>query len=854
VATTLETDNQYRLPRSVEPEHYALTFKVDIEASSFSGESRTQVRVYEPVSEIVLNAVELDIHGAELMGADGTALPGEITLDEGNERAIITLSGVAAPGTHSLHLTFSGAIGDRLRGIYRSDFTGGDGLARTLAATQFEPTDARRAFPCWDEPDRKATFTTTVIADEAMVVIANSEVVEVTDLGNGTKQVEFAETMRMSTYLVALVVGPLEVTEPVDVDGVPLRVACVPGKAHLADFALEIGAHALRFFSRYFGVPYPAGKLDMIALPDFAMGAMENLGAVTFRETALLVDPARATRLELERVADVVAHELAHMWFGDLVTMKWWNGIWLNEAFATFMELLCVDAFRPEWGRWVSFASSRAGAMSVDALATTRPIEFPVRNPAEAEGMFDVLTYQKGASVLRMLERYVGEDPFRTSIAAYIADHAYANTDTADLWDAVEAGTGEPARATMDSWIYQGGFPLVSAESLGNGQIRLSQKRFRYLDDDADTSSWQVPILLRASVGGAVARHRILLDEKSTVIDLGGDPDWLVVNESGWGFFRTRYDATLAGALRDHLSELDALERFGLVSDTAASTVAGATPVDELVALVALFADETDPTVWSAVLSALGYLDRAVNDVDRPALQALVQRLAGPALDRLGWQPASGEAERTRTLRATLIQALGVLGADETVAATAAETHTRFLTDPASVDPDVAGAVVAVVASRGDDDDYALFLERFRAASTPQQEMRYLFGLAAFEQPRLVERTFELARTEIRSQNAPLVIGRLVDDRQTGAQAWGLLTGHWDELVARYPENLVERMLEGIVALSTPDQAKAVHRFLDTHTVASRQRGIAQLRERLDIAVAFRQREAPRLGASLADA
>ncbi|HVL92349.1 MAG TPA: M1 family metallopeptidase [Acidimicrobiales bacterium] len=856
----MPSEDASRLPRHVEPRHYALTFRLDLDQMTFAGEERVTVLVSEPTGEIVLNAVGLTIHEAELESAEGTLLGATAEADDEAERLVVRLDSPAEPGEHLLHLSFSGTIGDKLRGIYRSGFTDEAGAACTLAATQFEPTDARRAFPCWDEPDRKATFTTTLIVDEGLAAVANSEVVERTDLGNGTVQYDFAETMVMSTYLVAFVVGPLEFTDPVDVDGVPLRVACVPGKAHLGRFALDVGAHALRFFTDYFGVRYPAGKLDLIALPDFAMGAMENLGAVTFRETLLLVDPERATRSELERVADVIAHEIAHMWFGDLVTMKWWNGIWLNEAFATFMELLCVDAFRPDWERWVSFGGSRAAAMVVDGLSSTRPIEFPVSRPEEAEGMFDVLTYQKGASVLRMLERYVGAEPFRTGIAGYIAQHAYANTETADLWDAVEKATGEPARATMDSWIYQGGYPLVTAEwDAEGGRLLLSQRRFRYLDPATGNRPeaglrWHVPVLARASVAGTVVRRRFLFDGDLAEVDLGGEPDWVVLNESAWGFFRVRYDAELLARLRRHLDQLDALERFALVSDTWATVLVGLTPVADFLELALLFPDETDPSVWSALLGALGNLDRALHDGDRPALQAYVRHLVGPAFERLGWSPSPGEAERTRSLRATLLQALGVLGDDPGVQAQAAELHAEYLADPARVDADVAGALVPVVAATGGDEEFETFLARAGGAATPQEEVRYLYGLAGFRAGHLGERAFELARDEIRSQNAPFVIAGLLANPVVGEATWARVTRSWDQLVARFPENLVERMLEGITSLSRPELAAGVHAFLDAHPVPSRQRTIAQLRERLDIAVAFRQREAATLAATVAAA
>ncbi|HYX45057.1 MAG TPA: M1 family metallopeptidase, partial [Acidimicrobiales bacterium] len=366
-------EDPFRLPRAVEPEHYDLTLAPDLASASFTGEERVRVRVHQATAEVVLNAAELDIHAAELVTADGAVLGGQVRYHDEDERVAVQLDQAAPVGVHTLRLRFSGTLNDKLRGFYRSHYTDDSGTAHVIATTQFEATDARRAFPCWDEPDRKATFRVSLVVERPLTAISNSEVVERVDLGNGKDEVRFAETMRMSTYLVAFIVGPLEATAAVDVDGVPLRVVAVPGKQRLAGFALEVAAHSLRMFSRYFAIPYPATKLDLVALPDFAMGAMENLGAVTFRESALLVDPERATRAELERVADVVCHEIAHMWFGDLVTMKWWNGIWLNEAFATFMEMTCTDAFRPEWQRWVDFGLSRSAAFDTDSLGATRP-------------------------------------------------------------------------------------------------------------------------------------------------------------------------------------------------------------------------------------------------------------------------------------------------------------------------------------------------------------------------------------------------------------------------------------------------------------------------------------------------
>ena len=448
------TVDPYRLPRAVTPSHYELAIAPDLRTCRFEGTTAITVTVHEPVQEIVLNAIELDLHSAVLTDSSGTQQEAAISLDDELERATLAFPSPLATGEGNLTITTTGTINDRLRGFYRSTFTDAEGVEQVIATTQFESTDARRAFPCWDEPEHKATFRVSLLVPDGLLGLSNTAVVAERPTDGG-KWVEFDTTMKMSTYLVAFIVGPLVTTEPVDVDGVPLRVACVPGRESLTAFALEIGAHAVRFLSEYFAIPYPSDKLDLVALPDFAFGAMENLGCVTFRETSLLIDPEQASRIELERVADVVAHEIAHMWFGDLVTMKWWNGIWLNEAFATFMELTTVNAFRPQWERWVSFSTERGMAMLTDGLESTRPIEYEVISPDDAEGMFDVLTYQKGGAVLRMLETYLGAARFRDGIRLYLDRHRYGNTETTDLWDAIEEASGEPVRAIMDSWTSQ---------------------------------------------------------------------------------------------------------------------------------------------------------------------------------------------------------------------------------------------------------------------------------------------------------------------------------------------------------------------------------------------------------------
>ncbi len=844
----------YRLPRDVAPDAYRLVLEPDLATASFAGDVEIDVTVVEPTDTVVLNAAELEIGVAEV-STGGSRRPrvlaaASVELDPGEEQVRLRFDEVLPAGTATVRLSFTGVLNDKLHGFYRSTFTDADGSEQVIATTQMEATDARRAFPCFDEPDRKATFEVTLVVDEHLAAYSNSpEVDRSPEPGApGKARVRFAPTMPMSTYLVAFVVGPLEATVPVTVDGVPLRVVHPTGKGHLTAFALEVGAHALRFFTDYFGIPYPADKLDLVAIPDFAFGAMENLGCVTFRESVLLVDPADAARTELERVADVVCHEIAHMWFGDLVTMKWWNGIWLNEAFATFMEVLAVDAFRPEWQRWVSFGVEREAALAVDGLHATRPVEYPVGRPEEAQGMFDVLTYQKGGSVLRMLEQFIGPEVFRDGIRRYLSVHAHGNTETSDLWDALEEASGQPVRAIMSTWIDQGGYPLVSAEEDGS----LAQAPFSYQAEPGGAigTAWQVPVLARRLGDPAGAVAATLLDGPAgAVADSGAASGPWLVNAGGSGFYRTAYPDATVEALCRHLGSLAPLERYNLVSDSWAVALAGRGSLPGFLAVARALGDsgEGDPSVWSVVLGAFGLLDRVVPDAGRASLATAARALFGPVADRLGWDPSPDDDERTPALRASVLRALGTVGEDPEVRAEAAR---RFAAGP--LHPDTESAVLDIVAATGGEAEFDAFLARYRAPANPQQENRYLYALTSFDAADLSRRAFELALSEVRTQNAPFVVQLLLANRIAGPATWERVTAHWDELVARFPANILPRMLDGVRTLcGSPALAAEVSAFVEQHPLPSGGKTVEQILERLAVSVAFGQRTGPTLAADL---
>jgi puromycin-sensitive aminopeptidase len=672
---------------------------------------------------------------------------------------------------------------------------------------------------------------------EGLSAFSNSPEDNIEDLGDGRRLIRFAPTMVMSTYLVAFVVGPFEVTEAIDVDGVPLRVVYPPGKADLAPFALEIGAFSLRYFTEYFNIPYPGDKVDLIAIPDFAFGAMENLGCITFRETALLVDPATASRLEVERVVDVVAHEMAHMWFGDLVTMDWWEGIWLNEAFATFMEIKCTDAFRPGWGRWVTFGIEREAAMAVDGMHSTRPIEFEVISPNDARGMFDVLTYQKGGSVLRMLEQYLGEDTFRDGIRRYLTTHAYANTVTKDLWAALSEASGQDVGAIMDTWILQGGHPLVRVE---NGQI--SQTPFAYgpaTGDSAIGANWKIPMLTRPLGGGLTTAS--ILEGPTTIHPV------TLVNAGGTGTYRTAYGEVELVAVAGAINELEPLERFTLVADTWAAAQAGHAAVADFFRLALSLGTAIEPSVWSVVAGALSTTSRLIAEEDRPALEALARRLATPLLEVLGTEATTGEDEKAPTLRATALSIAGAVGADPAIRAWASE---HFAAD--DVAGDLAGAVLGIIGAQARTEDFTEMLARLEATSNPQIEDRYQLGLTTFASEELSLRTFEICLSVLRTQDAPYVVRSLLANRVAGPAVFEALEGAWDEVMAKFPENAHSRMLSGVSQMiSSRAAAERVGAFLRSHPLETGMRSVEQDLERQAMGVALMERERPRLGAGL---
>jgi puromycin-sensitive aminopeptidase len=832
--------NPYRLASTVIPSAYRLRMVPDLDAATFTGSVEIDVEVTEPVSTVSLNAIELEVSPASVRSGQLETVSATPVLDQTYETATFTFDAPLPVGPATLALTFTGVLNDQLRGFYLSTFEGPDGKTHRIATTQFESTDARRAFPCWDEPAFKATYEVTLDIPEHLAAYSNTSEISSTSVGSGRREVRFARTMIMSTYLVAFVVGPFEAS-PVSMAGTtPVRIVYPPGKGHLVDFPMKVAVHALEFFTDYFGIPYPGDKVDLLAIPDFAAGAMENLGCVTCRESELLIDPATASQPELQRVALVVGHELAHMWFGDLVTMAWWEGIWLNEAFATFMEMLCTDHLHPEWKKWVAFNPFRDSAFTIDGQHTTRPIEFEVLSPDECGAMFDILTYVKGCAVLRMLEQYLGAETFRDGIRTYLQRHAYSNASTQDLWSALETASGEPVGEIMDTWILQGGYPLITVKG-----DTISQEPFAYAESTGSSaigSAWKVPVLIRSLDSGNVIRH--LLDAPSASYDLDGVT---VVNARGNGFYRTAYDTDHLAQIAERLGDLDELERAVLFTDTWASILVGRSDFADLLALAKGLAGLDEPAAWDVVGKALSLADYFVDEPGRDALAGAVRTLWGPVFARLGWEPARGESTQASELRGMAIRDLGTLGRDGAVVA---EAVARF--EAGNVSGDLADAIVAITMQQGRPGDVATCDARRKDAATPQDEQRYLFAPAYSPHPEVILETFESAFGEVRTQDAPYLVMSLIRNRLAGPQAWRALTGRWTDAIDRFPATSHVGMVSTVFTFAAdPEFAAEVRRFHESNPVPVGQQQLAQILDVMDLHVALARRSRPTLTAAL---
>jgi puromycin-sensitive aminopeptidase len=834
------SDNPFRLPRQVAPAHYDVRLELDLETFTFVGSVGIDIEVDESTDALVLNAAEVEIKSATLSnGVDIT----EIAYDDEMERATLKLSTALEPGSYRLELEHSGMINDQLRGLYRSVYRDADGAEHPLATSQCQSTDARRVFPCWDEPDFKATYQTTMVVADGLEAYSNTAELERLPLGDGRVEFRFDKTMKMSTYLLAFIAGPFEATEPRVVRGTPIRIIVPRGNLHLTDIAMENAVFCFEYLSDYYGIPYPADKLDHIAIPDFAAGAMENVGLITYRDAYLVIDPAKASQGELQNSLDVIGHEIAHQWFGNLVTMAWWEGAWLNEAFASFMELKATDAMRPEWKRWLAFANLEVPwAMGTDQLKSTRPIEFEVTSPEEVDQMFDAITYGKGSAVLHMIDEFIGVENFRTGVGNYLRQHAYANTVTGDLWEGLDEACEYRVSDIMNTWVYQRGFPQIDVRPVDGG-VRLSQRRYMVIPDETDTTIWSVPVQLRGHADGKPFDVKFLLEADEGVVAIEGDIDWVVANAGGHGFYRTSYSDDLFDALLDNIDALGDNERYTLVSDTLGFVRNGQLSTSNFLDLASQFRDEEEQAIWSVITGGFGFIEHhALAEQARDGFETYVADLISPALARLGWQVRETDTDLQRKLRGDLIATMGNLARDEETIERCRElVSDLFAGEP--IDPEVATAALAVYARNGGTEEYETLWKVYKDSTTPLDQVRYLRSTSTVaSEPEALTTLHRVMEGDVRTQDSFWVFARLLMGK-AGPAVWERSRERWDDLLSAMPGMTRTRIAEGLSALSQPEVAASVRSHFAEHPVPEAGRAIEQNLEKLDANIALRERE-----------
>jgi len=788
-----------KLPKDVVPVQYAAHLTPNLKDNTFLGAETVEIDVLAATSTIMLNAVNLDIDSATLAGKQIGELKLAPVLDAAQQTLSFRLEKPLAPGRYVLALKFRGLINREARGMFHMSYKNGE-QQKTMLATTMEPTDARRLLPTWDEPSFRATFKLTVDLPPNFKAYSNTPIEKQEKLESGLQRTAFGVTPKMPSYLVVLVAGELERLAGKQ-DGVDIGVVTTAGKLGSAAYPLAVTRDVLHYYNNYFGVPYPLAKLDQIAIPGGFNGAMENWGGIVYNESALLVDPRTSPDNVKQGTFSVNAHEVAHQWFGNLVTMAWWDNLWLNEGFASWMAAKASNHFHPEWRPYLDGQVEREAVLNLDARKTTHPIQTPVATEEQAANAFDSITYGKGEAFLRMLEAYLGEEPFRKGIRAYMAKHKYSNTTSADLWAALEAASGKPVEKLASDWTTQPGFPVIKVSQQckdGKRLVTLSQEQFRLDEPATEKRLWNVPIEL-GKVDGKTSTT--LLSGPSSTVTQSCD-GVLVVDPAGVGFFRVQYDQASFDALAAQVPRLPDATRLKLQADAWGMVLADRMPLADYFKLIGRYNKETRGAIWSAILSNLNNLDTlAAGEPERAAIRKFTIALVRPKFDSLGWEERAAEPVDERQLRSRMASSLARAG-DPAVIAEARTRFARYLKDPASVSPSMIDFVLNTVGRNADAATVDALIARAKATESNEERNRITRALVRVDDPAQSARVLELALSPALPPQMTTTIVPAVAANEHIDQAWAFAVAHRDVLMKDQDAVGRNSAFSGIVANS----------------------------------------------------
>ncbi len=844
-----------KLPKEVRPEQYAIRIVPNLEKLTFAGLETIQLDVQKPVTKLVLNALEMEVTSASV---DKQPLPKKaIVLDPAEQTLTLTLPNELPAGKHELALHFHGKINEQGQGLFYARYEEkGTEEKKIMLGTQFEATDARRMFPCWDEPSFRARFQLTTVVPENFMAVSNMPIEEEKKVSDG-KEVRFGETPSMSSYLVVLCAGDLEAIEG-EQDGVKLRVITTKGKAESGRYALESAAKILHYYNDYFGVPYPLPKLDLIAIPGGFGGAMENWGAITYFETVLLFDPKISSASTKQDVFAVVAHEMAHQWFGDLVTMAWWDNLWLNEGFASWMGSKCTDHFNPEWNEWLRRTTSRNPsarvgfpkdvAMRSDARSTTHPVQQTIKTEADAGSAFDEITYRKGQSIIRMLESFLGPDVFRDGIRKYIATHKYSNTTTADLWGALTDVSGKPVNEIAPGWTEQPGFPIVKVTRGEGNLIDLAQEPFTVNYPNPPALTWQIP--LTYEVEGQPGTNSFLLREKrASLPNEVADGQAVKLNVNDAGYYRTEYDDASWQSLSAQIPNLSEADRVNLLTDAWALVEAKRKPLSHYLALLAPMTGKDQLAVYDQIIDTFTSINRLlVGDPLRSDFQKYARGILRPAFDRVGWEAKPNEPTPTTFLRESLIRGLGTLN-DPGVVKGCQERFEKFLTDPAAIPPDLRPTVFAVVGRYADARTWEKLHQLGLKTTSTEEKQNYYVALASAIDSKLAARTIALALTEeLPVSRATALLPYVARYGEQPDVVWDFAKAHMKALLAKQDALGINSFSAGLFNFSSdPKEADVLEAYAKKNLPKSADKAVAKAVDEIHFRADLKQRLVPEL-------
>jgi puromycin-sensitive aminopeptidase len=835
------------LPDNVRPSKYAITLAPDFTTFKAQGSEEIQVSVKAPTSTIVVHSNDIVIHSAELVANGVTHKATKISLDEKEERATFQFEKELPVGEAVLKVKFEATLNDAMAGFYRSSYTV-NGEKRWMATTQFEATDARRAFPCWDEPAVKAIFEITLVVPKDLVALSNMLPVD-EKLEGDVKRIKFAPSPIMSTYLVAFVVGEFDYVEAYSKENVRVRVYTPVGKTDLGKFALDVGTKTLSYFTEYFGIAYPLPKMDMIAIADFAAGAMENWGLVTYREIALLIDEKNSSVSQKQRVAYVVAHELAHQWFGNLVTMEWWSQLWLNEGFATFVGQLATDHIFPEWDMWTLFVNDyQSTAFSLDSLKSSHPIEVDVKTSAEISEIFDAISYNKGSCVIRMLEAYLGEDNFRKGLNVYLKRHSYANAVTEDLWQALTEVSGVDVKKFMDAFTKEVNYPVVSVDyGSKDGTLEVSQKKFLSSGESTENDPTVWYISLKTSNGSKDVQ--LNFNEKKATLEIPfSKDDWIKTNYGQAGFYRVKYSPQLLAKLVPPLKSLTLppVDRLGVQGDVFALVKAGVLPTSQGLDIALALRNEVDYTVWASLSANLGSLMSVfMHEAFADKLENFARHLYEPIVQKLGWDAQQGESASNTLLRGLVLSRLGSLGHEATVQE-ARKRFDAYLADHSSLAADLRGPVFEIVLVNGGQKEQDHMLKLYREAQSAEEKTRILGLIGQQREEHLTVKALEFTMTdEVRDQDLFNIYYRLPGVKHGPRVAWQFVKDNWEKYYNRLGKGgmILPRIIgRATDCFSSVEKAKEVEEFFKAHPYPQAERTVKQSIETIHMRAAWLER------------